>query len=87
MSLARVSNHYWFDPFRELVPFVNEIFHEAPQTPTWAPPVDVREKPDGIELVADLPGMVQADIGLSVEKGILTIRAERKPPVKDEDAL
>lgn len=52
------------------------------QEPTlWQPAVDVHEDAERILLVADLPGLEQSDINISVEKNILSIRGERKPEI------
>ncbi|MBD3240825.1 MAG: Hsp20 family protein [Chitinivibrionales bacterium] len=44
---------------------------------TW-PRVDVTEDNDVYRLEADLPGMSRESIGVTVEKGVLTIRGEKK---------
>jgi HSP20 family protein len=44
----------------------------------WSPSVDVEEDKDSIVVKADLPGVKQADIDVSVNADILTIRGERK---------
>lgn len=41
-------------------------------------PVDIVELEDSYELMADLPGLNKKDIRISVEKGVLTIGAERE---------
>jgi HSP20 family protein len=85
MTLARLNhNHFWLDPFRDVFPLMRELFPQEEQAPTWAPPVDVVETASGVELQADLPGIAQEDIKLSVEKGVLTIHAERKAPATAE---
>jgi HSP20 family protein len=40
--------------------------------------VDVRESDSEVEVTAELPGMDEADIDVSVADGVLTIRGERK---------
>ena len=52
-----------------------------------APAVDLLDKKDEVVLRADLPGLEQKDIDVSVEEGVLTIRGERKgeEEVKEED--
>ncbi len=52
-----------------------------------APAVDLLDKKDAVVLRADLPGLDQKDIEVSVEEGLLTIRGERKgeEAVKEED--
>ena len=42
------------------------------------PKVDVRESDSEVEVTAELPGMDEADIDVSVADGVLTIRGERK---------
>jgi HSP20 family protein len=44
----------------------------------WAPPVDVVDRKDEVVLRADLPGMTEKDIELTLQDGNLTIRGERK---------
>lgn len=44
----------------------------------WAPAVDIREEPQQFVLHADLPGVRPEDIDVSLEKGILTIRGQRR---------
>jgi HSP20 family protein len=43
-----------------------------------APKVDVRETDSELEVTAELPGMDETDIDVSVADGVLTIRGERK---------
>jgi HSP20 family molecular chaperone IbpA len=38
------------------------------------PPVDIFETSEGIVLLADVPGLAQDDLDVSVDRGILTIR-------------
>ena len=42
------------------------------------PRVDVRETDKEVEVVAELPGMDEADVDVSVAAGMLTIRGEKK---------
>jgi HSP20 family protein len=44
----------------------------------YIPPVDVREEADRFLVEADLPGVAPADIEITAEKGVLTIRGERR---------
>lgn len=43
-----------------------------------APPVDIYETPDGLTLVADLPGVPVDGLNIQVKEGILTIEANVK---------
>ena len=53
----------------------------------WAPAIDVFEKGDKFVVKAELPGMKEDDIHVSVEGDMLTIRGEKKAEseVKEED--
>lgn len=44
----------------------------------WAPAVDIREDDDSYIIHADVPGIKPADIDVSLEDGVLTIRGERR---------
>jgi len=45
----------------------------------WTPVVDMFDKGDHLVVRAELPGVPEEDIDLTLEKGILTIKGERKP--------
>lgn len=47
-------------------------------TSHWSPAVDIREEADRFVLIADLPGIEPADIEVTMEAGMLTIKGERK---------
>jgi HSP20 family protein len=47
-------------------------------TSHWMPAVDIREDADRFVLFADIPGVDPKDIEITMEKGVLTIRGERK---------
>ena len=51
-----------------------------------APRVDIHEKDDRIEVCAELPGVRQQDIDLSIDGDLLTIRGEKRNERKDEQA-
>jgi HSP20 family protein len=76
-------------PFRELARMeqdMEELFQRFLPGLTWAtdrergwmPAVDMMERKDEIVLRADLPGMEQKDIEVTVQDGTLTIRGERR---------
>ena len=84
--LMRLShNGHGFDPFSDLVPLVRTYFEPAETSSIWAPPTDVVETEAAVELVADLPGVKQETIEIKVDKGVLTLKAERKAPEKSAD--
>ena len=78
------------DPFKEvtfLQDRVNRLFEEAwgrgrrndeeAISGSWAPAVDVRETKDALEVHAELPGIEPAEVEISVENSILTLKGTR----------
>ena len=53
-------------------------------TSQWAPRVDIREDEQQFVILADSPGVDPAQIEVSMEKGILTIKGEREAPTGGE---
>ena len=51
---------------------------------TWAPPIDVIDKDDHLEVKADLPGLDKKDIDVSLHGDVLLIKGS-KEVTKDED--
>jgi len=51
----------------------------------WMPAVDVFEKEDRFVVKAELPGMKEEDIDVSVVGDTLSIRGEKKTEIKEED--
>ncbi|HVP33517.1 MAG TPA: Hsp20/alpha crystallin family protein [Steroidobacteraceae bacterium] len=51
---------------------------------SWIPQVDVREEADRFVVTADLPGVEGKDIEVTSEKGVLTVRGERRTENKSE---
>ena len=47
-------------------------------TSSWTPAVDVHEEPERFTVHADLPGVLPADIQVTADKGVLTIRGARR---------
>jgi len=46
----------------------------------YAPLVDIYEKGDNIMLIADMPGVDEKSVDITLEKNILTIRGAVEPP-------
>ena len=47
-------------------------------TSQWTPRVDVKEEPQRFVIQCDIPGVDPNDIEISMEKGVLSVRGERK---------
>ena len=47
-------------------------------TVSWIPRVDIHEEAERFLVVADVPGVDGKDIEITAEKGVLTVRGERR---------
>jgi HSP20 family protein len=88
-----------FDPFRDLRTVhdrIDRLFNEAVQRRTgesedeplrasWLPAVDVHENESEITLRAELPGMKEEDIELTIDRGRLTVQGEKRLEKEDTD--
>lgn len=71
-----------FDPFREIEELTQRMDRAfgsgvSGQTARLAPPVDVHENEQGLELTLDLPGVQPDDIQIEAENQTLTVQAKR----------
>ncbi len=68
-------------------PFAPAVWRRFPAEMGWAPPIEVFEKEDKFIVKAEIPGMKEEDIDVSVVGDTLTIKGERKAEteVKEED--
>jgi len=79
-----------WSPFRELEemqrhfdevfgrPFVPSVWRRLPEEMAWAPAVEVLDKDDKFVVRAEIPGVKQEDMSVSIEGDTLTIRGEKK---------
>ncbi len=88
----------WSDPFREFAQLqdrINRVFSDAYNrsdeglmtSGSWVPPVDIYQNGDHeLVLKAELPDMSRDDIDITVDRGTLTIKGEKKlsSEVKEE---
>ena len=51
----------------------------------YAPRVDISEDKDNLYFIAELPGMSEEDVKVTVSEGTLTIRGEKKREQKHEE--
>jgi HSP20 family protein len=49
------------------------------------PNVELGETDTDIQVIAELPGMEENDLDITVEEGVLTLRGEKKAEVEDKD--
>lgn len=52
-------------------------------TSEWTPRVDIREEDNRFLILADLPGIDPDDVEIMMDKGILSIKGERKSEVQE----
>jgi HSP20 family protein len=71
-----------YEPWR----LINRLHQEfdSDSRLAWIPSVDVREEDDRFVVHADLPGVTAKDIEITAEKGVLTLRGERKSESRSE---
>ncbi len=67
-----------FDPFRELDRLNQEVWGAAQRRTTGGMPMDAYRQGDTFFIHFDLPGVDPSSIDLTVEKNVLTVRAERQ---------
>ena len=90
MSIIKWRPHA-FDPFSDLLDLQNEMNRlfdtsldrsvkkgQSLLGAAWAPAVDIYDNKDSLVIKADLPGLTQKDIDVSVEDDVLTIKGEKK---------
>jgi HSP20 family protein len=54
-------------------------------TSQWTPRVDIKEEDSRFVIFADIPGVDPKDIEITMEKGILSIKGERKAESKEQN--
>lgn len=75
------------DPFRELDRLTQQLLNT---TGTWSRPspmpMDAYREGDEYVIVFDLPGVATDAIDIDVERNMLTVKAERRPVTRADDA-
>lgn len=88
-ELERAGN-----PFFGLQSEINRMFDDALRgfPPSLAgmdkvlsPALDVKETDQGLEVSAELPGVEEKDLDVSIAEGLLTIKAEKRQEQKKEE--
>lgn len=73
-----------WDPFRDIDRTFDEIVGRA-NTPSPALPFDAVRRGDAVVISVDLPGVSADAIDLTVERNVLTLRAERHAEHREGD--
>ncbi len=72
----------------EIDRFFNDFFSTGPVrifNEGWYPRVDVVEDENSFHVTADIPGVSEKEINVTVENGVLSISGERKTERTEED--
>lgn len=51
----------------------------------WAPKLDISETKDTVVVKAEIPGVEQKDIEVSLQEGVLTIKGEKRQEKEEKD--
>ena len=62
----------------------NETDSSSVVTAQWVPRVDIKEEANRFVILADLPGVDPTTIEVDMDKGVLSIKGERKSEAKAE---
>ena len=81
------------DPFRTLFQEVQKTFEEFSRRTPFArfssdilsPKIDVAESKDAIDVTAELPGVDEKDVDVTLVDDVLTIRGEKKSEREEHD--
>jgi HSP20 family protein len=81
------------DPFGSLFREVQKTFEDFPQRTPFArfgldrlsPKIDLAESKDAIEVTAELPGVDEKDVDVTLADDVLTIRGEKRTERDEED--
>ena len=65
--------------------FLEPIWPEMPALGEWEPKLDVTETKDSVTVKAELPGVEQKDIAVSIQEGVLTIKGEKEAEKEEKD--
>ena len=63
----------------------DQTFDTVTRDATWSPAVDIHEEADRFAVHADLPGVKPADIEITAEKGVLSLRGTRNFEQRKDD--
>lgn len=52
---------------------------------SWKPLVDIQEQDSGFKVIADVPGVAPADVDITLDRNVLTIRGSRSTETETEE--
>lgn len=72
------QRHSVTDPFNFLRQEIDRLFETSTSVQGIRPEFEVKENKDGLQVTAELPGISDKDIDISLANGVLTIKGEKK---------
>ncbi len=72
---------YWSDPYEEMRRIqhdMNRVLQRTPRRESGYPAVNVYVSQDGVAITAELPGVSEDDLEVSVHRDTVTVKGERK---------
>lgn len=84
-----------WDPFEEMETLLDRYNRSSRKTLAnandrnfevgdWMPVVDIEETEDAFSVKAELPGVEKEDVSINIDKGVLTIKGEKKTETEDK---
>jgi HSP20 family protein len=70
---------------REMNRLFDDVLTRNSPTPTFAPPVDVRETDKEIALSVELPGIKPEDVEVTADNGMLSVRGQKTAERREDD--
>lgn len=64
---------------------LDQTFDTVARDANWSPAVDIHEEAERFVVHADLPGVKPADIEITADKGLLSLRGSRNFEQRDDD--
>jgi HSP20 family protein len=74
-----------FDRYSKAVGWPRQGSQETMAGGDWAPRVDVAETDKAFSIKAEIPEVKKEDVKVTLDKGVLTIRGERKQEKEEKD--
>ena len=65
--------------------FFEPVWAEMPTAGLWQPKVDVVEDKDAVTVKAEVPGVEQDELAVSLQDGVLTIKGEKEAEKEEKD--
>ncbi|MBU0508972.1 Hsp20/alpha crystallin family protein [bacterium] len=84
---ADAMRPFWADAMSPISRMMDDFFanQRSGDMMAWGPNVDIVENPDGFEIHAELPGVKEEDVNITLDNNVLTLSGEKKQEVREEN--